>query len=261
MHKLFLPFLLFAAPLAYADAIEDNSFLIEEAYNQEPGVVQFINTYQYSEVSKEWSYSFTNEIPIKDETHQFSYTVPVAKKSSPDKTGVGDIALNYRYQLVNKPDLAMAPRLSILLPTGEYKKRLGAGATGLQFNHAVSIKVNEKWVNHWNMGFTYVPDGKNVAGDSASLFNFNFGASAIYLWTEKTNFLCEFVVNNTEEVIAGSKRDNSTSYLVVPGFRTAFQSGDTEIVPGLAAILGIGPSAVNHERGAFAYLSIESKLW
>ena len=58
--------------------IQDNSFLIEEAYNQEAGVVQFINGYQYSDLTNEWNYTFTNEIRMGDETHQFSYVLPVS---------------------------------------------------------------------------------------------------------------------------------------------------------------------------------------
>lgn len=34
--------------------VKDNSFLIEEAYNQEAGVVQFIQTYQYLDPAHEW---------------------------------------------------------------------------------------------------------------------------------------------------------------------------------------------------------------
>lgn len=32
--------------------IEDNSFLLEEAYNQEEGVIQYIQSYQYSKRTK-----------------------------------------------------------------------------------------------------------------------------------------------------------------------------------------------------------------
>ena len=55
---------------------------------------------------------------------------------------------------------------------------------------------------------------------------------------------------------------NGATYYVVPGVRTSFRpTKDTEIVPGIAALLGVGPSADTHERGLFGYLSIESKLW
>lgn len=45
------------------DVIEDNSLLIEEAYNQEPGVVQHISTVAYNNDSHQrgWTFSFTQE--------------------------------------------------------------------------------------------------------------------------------------------------------------------------------------------------------
>ena len=46
--------------------------------------------------------------------HQFSYTVPLARVGDdPDfQSGVGDILLNYRYQLIKNADMALAPRFS-----------------------------------------------------------------------------------------------------------------------------------------------------
>ncbi|HWH76104.1 MAG TPA: hypothetical protein VNT76_01990, partial [Candidatus Binatus sp.] len=48
------------------DVIEDNSFLIEEAYNQEAGVVQHIwnAIYTKSGRSHGWNFSFTQEWPV-----------------------------------------------------------------------------------------------------------------------------------------------------------------------------------------------------
>jgi hypothetical protein len=256
--------LTFTTPALHAaDMITDNSFLIEEAYNQEPGTVQFINGYQFSDLTNESTYTFTNEFPAPDETHQLSYSIPVSKKAGPPtETGVGDVLLNYRYQLVSNKYVAMAPRFSVILPTGDYKKGMGNGATGFQFNQSVSLTLNEQWQNHWNAGFTYTPDAKNTTGDKASLFGFNFGTSVVYQWTESFNLLCEFVLNNTETVTGPDAKSSASTYYVLPGFRTSFKVGkDTEIVPGLAALLGAGPSATSHERGLFAYLSIESKLW
>jgi hypothetical protein len=39
----------------------DNSFLIEEAYNQERGVIQHINSFARLWNSKDWAYTFTQE--------------------------------------------------------------------------------------------------------------------------------------------------------------------------------------------------------
>lgn len=252
--------------LCNAEPVKDNSFLIEEAYNQEAGVVQFIQGWQYSDLSKNWNYSFTNEIPMGDETHQFSYVIPMAKSqdatTGSDQTGIGDVLLNYRHQLLNTEMLAMAPRISLILPTGDYKKAQGKGAVGLQFNQSFSVAINEKWTNHWNLGFTYTPDAKDAADNKASLVGTNFGSSVVYNITPKTNLICEFVLNTEESVIGDGQKDSATNYLIVPGIRSAFQAGeDTEIVPGIGVILGAGPTATNHERGVFAYLSIESKLW
>ena len=45
---------LFFTAIASAEKVEDNSFLVEEAYNQEEGVVQFIQLYQKDSRTKSW---------------------------------------------------------------------------------------------------------------------------------------------------------------------------------------------------------------
>src|SRR5712664_763826 len=62
------------------DGIMDNSFLIEEAYNQEDGIVQHIVNAVYSidDLSephqRRMDLSFTQEWPAYGQAHQFSYT-------------------------------------------------------------------------------------------------------------------------------------------------------------------------------------------
>ena len=111
-----------------AAGIQDNSFLIEEAYNQEAGVIQHINTVR--RLGKDWFYTFTQEWPIGSQAHQFSYTVPYSwlKTDTGRESGFGDLQLNYRYQLsmesTDRP--AIAPRFSVILPTGNEDEGLGA---------------------------------------------------------------------------------------------------------------------------------------
>src|SRR5688500_8196222 len=62
-----------------AAPIEDNSFLVEEAYNQERGVVQHINTFSRATGATGWMYTFTQEWPLAGQKHQLSYTVPLAR--------------------------------------------------------------------------------------------------------------------------------------------------------------------------------------
>src|ERR1044072_8356403 len=105
--------------VAQEGAIQDNSFLVEEAYNQEPGVVQHIAVLEVPRHGGDWSFDFTQEWPGPNLRHQLSYTVPVARVDG--KGGLGDLAVNYRYQLLGDGDarLAVAPRLRVLLPTGD----------------------------------------------------------------------------------------------------------------------------------------------
>ena len=53
--------------------IQDNSFLVEEAYNQEDGVVQHISFFQYLP-STGWAFTQTDEWPLRTIKHQLSLT-------------------------------------------------------------------------------------------------------------------------------------------------------------------------------------------
>ena len=74
----FLPLSALIASEPLAKGIQDNSFFIEEAYNQEPGVVQHIFNLpiDFTNGSREVAPSFTQEWPVFSQTHQFSYTIP-----------------------------------------------------------------------------------------------------------------------------------------------------------------------------------------
>jgi len=76
--------------------ITDNSFLVEEAFNQERDVVQNILTWTRSRDGA-WNASFTQEWPVPAMTHQLSYTLVYANNG--DARGIGDTLVNYRYQL------------------------------------------------------------------------------------------------------------------------------------------------------------------
>src|SRR3954454_17956430 len=117
-----------AAPLfAQSEApIQDNSFLIEEAYNQDAGVVQHALTFARATHGGDWAYTFTEEWPAPSLRHQVSYTLPMSQIGG--QHGAGDVALNYRYQWIGDGDarLAVAPRLTLLLPTGNERRGLGS---------------------------------------------------------------------------------------------------------------------------------------
>lgn len=236
--------------------IQDNSFLVEEAYNQEKGVVQHINTFTRLR-NGDWLYTFTQEWPVFGQKHQLGFTLPAVGIDEGDN-GLGDIALNYRYQLVGSGEtaLAISPRVSLLLPSGDEKKGLGRGATGVQFNLPVSYQFNDHLVTHWNAGMTYTPSAKNELGQKADLMDYHLGQSFIWLATEKFNVMLESFWERRENVIGVDLKGTEKSFLLTPGVRWAhdFRNG-LQIVPGIAVPVGIGPGS--GERGVFFYVSFE----
>src|SRR3974390_284845 len=106
--------------------IQDNSFLVEEAYNQEDGVIQHINFFSKNTSTNSWIYTFTDEWPLRSYKHQLSFTLSGLHAGDFHGSGAGwgDTAVNYRYQLVGNGEakLAIAPRATLLVPTGNSKQ-------------------------------------------------------------------------------------------------------------------------------------------
>lgn len=235
--------------------IADNSFLIEEAYNQEAGVVQHINAFFYDWENDTWDYSFTQEWPVPSQDHQFSYTIPLSRVDDPEsQSGFGDILFNYRYQLVSNDNVALSPRVSLILPTGDEQEGLGSGAVGYQFNLPMSVNLSKKFVSHWNLGMTITPDAEDPSGASETTTGFNYGTSVVYLAEPTFNLLVELV--GTSDEIIGTSAERDDTFFINPGMRYAinFDSG-LQIVPGVSFPIGIGPSEGDH--AVFFYLSFE----
>jgi hypothetical protein len=248
-----------STPPPPAPGIQDNSFLVEEAYNQEEGVVQHISNFTRLWPSRAWAYTFTQEWPLDPHPrHQLSYTIPVVSAGDPSGAGIGDVALNYRYQLVGNGSarVAFAPRLSVLLPTGDFRRGRGAGGAGVQLNLPLSVVVNQKLVTHWNAGATLVPSARDPLGDRAATYGYNLGQSFIWRVRPRFNAMLETVWTGSETVVASGRTSRQHSLLINPGIRWAynFPSG-LQIVPGIAVPIGVGPS--RGEKGIFLYLSFE----
>jgi len=244
--------------------IQDNSFLVEEAYNQEPGVVQHISTFTRNSVSRDWLYTFTQEWPVPGITHQLSYTLPMQRLgASPDgRRGVGDILLNYRYQLLGDGGaaVAVAPRFSLILPTGDEKQGRGNGAVGYQALLPMSVVLSKTLVTHWNLGATWTPGARNAAGEKADLASWNMGQSFIWLAHPNVNAMLEFAFSSGEAVAGPGLKSRVDTLYVNPGLRFAInlESG-LQIVPGIAFPIGVGPS--KGDRAVFLYLSFEHPMW
>jgi len=241
--------------------IQDNSFLVEEAYNQERGVVQHISTFSRMWNSKDWSYTFTQEWPgPRNWRHQFSYTLVGMHAGAFARTGggLGDTVLTYRYQLIGSgaSRFAFAPRMSVLFPTGDVTGGRGLGATGVQVNLPVSIVLHRRLVTHWNAGSTLVPRAQGAGHLRASSVGYAFSQSFIFLANPRLNFLLETSASNFQSVVGEGRTEWSKLRYMSPGVRWAFNfNSGLQIVPGVALPIGIGPSA--GEKGLFLYLSFE----
>ena len=248
-----------STPLPQPPGIQDNSFLVEEAYNQAEGVVQHISGFTRFWPRKTWAYTFTQEWPVDPHPrHQFSFTIPLVSPGGPSGAGMGDVALNYRYQLLGNGSarVAFAPRVSVLLPTGDFRSGHGAGGAGVQLVLPLSVVINQKLVTHWNVGTTLVPSARNPASDRAATYGYNLGQSFIWRVHPRFNAMLETVWTGSDVVVAPGRTARQHSLLINPGIRWAhnFPSG-LQIVPGIGVPIGVGPS--RGEKGLFLYLSFE----
>lgn len=251
-------------PQLSSGPLQDNSFLVEEAYNQEAGVIQHIFGFQRDNRSGDWAAAFTDEWPMPDERHQASVTVPfsIAGHTEDGQTGIGDIMLNYRYQLLfeNEERPAVAPRLSLVLPTGHDRDGLGNGALGVETNFPVSKQVSDYFAVHLNLGGRVTPDAHAAGGSTnrATLPSWFAGGSLVLEPWNGLNLLTELLFLRSSEV---STTDDEATYqsqaYVNPGIRFGWNGPyGIQYVGGVALPVGITRDTAS-DFGLFFYLSIE----
>jgi hypothetical protein len=250
-----------AAEAAFSEAIEDNSFFLEEAYNQEFRVVQHIFNGLYYRRPLETAVStLTQEWPLGGIDNQISYTLAYSFLNGPVSGGFGDVLLNYRYQVLPAEAwAAFAPRFSVILPTGDEDKGLGMGTTGFQVDLPFSKRFAEHWAVHLNLGTTLFPGVRGTDESGAeirrSLSWYNAGASVIWLAAPTWNIMLETVMNASAAIDDAGETARSTEWIVSPGFRYAVNLEGLQIVPGIAVPFSVSEGSVR--TGVFVYLSFE----
>lgn len=225
--------------------IQDNSFLVEEAFNQERGVFQ--NIFGFMRSDGAWELAFTQEWPAPSQTHQLSYTMPFGGYSG--ENGLGDVLLNYRYQALmesaSRP--AFSPRFSLILPTGGLSR--GHDRVGFQMNLPFSKQAGDVYF-HWNGGFTSHPVVDSPDGPHMSLFSPHLAASAIWRARPMMHLMLESVFESAEEV---SGRQSLLTFS--PGFRIGKDRGDAQVVFGAA--LPVTFQAGDSDASILLYFSYE----
>ena len=234
--------------------IRDNSFLIEEAYNQEPGVVQHILLFERDRATRDWELGFTQEWPFLSQDHQLSYSVPLVRSAG--RSGLGDVALNYRYRWLARPRSESVIRISALLPTGSAERGTGAGGAGVELNLPVSVEIGRTLAAHWNVGGSMIPSARAADGTRSRANELFAGASVVWLLRPTLNVLVESVWSRAETPGLGGTRATETSLTVVPAVRGAInlRSG-AQIVPGVGLTLDARDGM--RMSGLLLYLSFE----
>jgi hypothetical protein len=214
--------------------IQDNSFLLEEAYNQDRNVVQHISTLTFGRDGGR-AFNFTDEWPIGGPRDQGSVGATLLNGNG--STSLGALAFNYRRQAVGGVDAAfvMAPRLSALVGFGGAGDQ-GSGGVAMQAMLPVTTVLSGSFVAHWNLGLT-VGAGPTVL---------NTGASVVWLALPWMNFL-------TEGLFLGVNRAEAT-WVVSPGVRWAVNLGSVQVVPGVALPFELSRT---QSSAVLLYLSVE----
>ncbi len=258
---------------AAPEHIRDNAFLVEEAFNQETGEVQHIFNWIINwdrtrqGKTRDFVQTYTMEIPLGSQQHQFSFTSvlldafekPTAAAPS-HQGGVGDTFLNYRYQWLSNDDfLWCAPRVTLIIPTGDERFGLGAGVAGYQFNLPIS-KYGESFDFHFNLGYTVTP-GVSTQVPAFPLLEhdleaINLGGSIFWKPRVDLNFFVETLALWFDEIDDNGASQRISQVYLNPGMRYAVcQFEQVEWVLGVS--LPIGLTEDTPDIGVFVYMSVE----
>lgn len=231
--------------------ILDNSFLVEEAFNQEPGIFQNIFGIRADDGGG-WEAAFTQEWPLFTQTHQFSYTVGAL--GADGAAGMADLMINYRWQatLETASSPAFSPRLSLILATGDADRGFGSGGPGWQVNLPFSKQFGDTYL-HWNAGFTHIPSADGGTREH-SLLSPHAAVSGIWRLRPMFNVMLESVVE-WEHLVEGDVKRREASVTISPGFRTGWNAGETQTIVGFAVPVAVSDAGTS--AGVFGYFSYE----
>jgi hypothetical protein len=174
------------------------------------------------------------------------------------QSGIGDTHIHYRNQAVGSGDtrLAIAPELTVTIPTGDRRKGLGKGGVGFEAMLPMSYVISPLITSHTNIGGSFTPIEHNVNGARARTAGITLGQSFVFTGSRRIQLLVETVYSGEQIVVDENEPDWEDELIVAPGIRAAFNfASGLQIVPGFAVPIGIGPS--HGERGMFFCLSFE----
>jgi hypothetical protein len=249
-----------APPSSRPFEIVDNSFLVEEAYNQEAGIFQNIFGALRNE-GGQWAATFTQEWPAPSVRHQLSYALVFDNEG---RGSMGDVAINYRYQLRTGEGggTALSPRVSLLL-RARREHSLEAARVGMELNLPASRQFGNIFL-HGNAGVRMYPQVESgvfplpvelQAPRDVSLVNPFLAGSAILRVKPMVNLMFESVVLFEERIVGRATTARDTTVILSPGTRFGWNLGDHQLV--LGAAVPFEHSSGETTSGVFGYASWE----
>ena len=210
--------------------ITDNSFFVEEAFNQDRGIFQNIFSWARDD-SGNWNASFTQEWPAPGVTHQLSYTVPFAGGGSP--AHVGGVLLNYRMQMIaeGRKRPAFSPRFSVILPTG--RNIDDSDRPGVQFNLPFSKQFGDFYV-HFNAGATWLHGVAAGETSKTNLMSPVYAGSVIWHTRPYLNLMLESMLMLQDTVLDEETTTAQPIGMIAPGVRGGWTLGDRQLILGAA---------------------------
>lgn len=254
-----------AAPVAApSSVIEDNSFLLDEAYNQDPGVVQITQVFQILPSTGEWSHSPAIEFPIVTENHQITLQFPFSRPMGASLS-LNDFALQYQYWLIHAKYFHLTPRIGAVFPTGNSTIGTGSGTVGAQAGLSTTVNFGDAFAFHTSGNAFLYPGSRATDGVATTTWDASIAASLIWRPLSWLNLLTEGVLTSDQTPLPGGSIGRDLLATVSPGARFSIRLGEHrtwEIVPGVAVPFTWRTSSPGSASiSVLGYLSIEGPWW
>ena len=247
----------------WTEVLQDNSFLVNEAYNQDPDQVQHVLTGWHFPTSNVWLLTFDDQWPVGGEKHQMDLYVPYGAQGAPDPHGFGDVQIGYQYQAKLQgagSTFSMAPGVKLSLPTGSWTKGLGLGGPGVLVSLPISRRLSQQIEVHFNIGGSWFPSAKTLGGSGetlkGSLATLSEGASIVIHVTPTLNLSLEAVGAQAEALGEKGKKLWGDTAFLSPGVAYAinFKSG-AQLTLGASVPFGLNRQSPS--SSLFLYVSLE----
>jgi hypothetical protein len=237
-------------PTAAADGIVDNSFLVEETFNQDPGIIQTAFTWVRSE-GGDWEGAVGQDWPLRVHRHQFSWALPWDGGGLP--ADVGQLSVSYRYQFVDVSEKTpgVAARVSVILPTG---READDNRVGLQAAVPMTVAWRRFYL-HANAGVTWTHHVRSAQGATANLTSPYLAGSVVWPAASMFQLMLEDVVEFDASLDEDARTRRHTTMTVSPGMRSGWNVGRNQVVLGAAVPIDTGDNG--RAVSVLGYVSLE----